>query len=142
MPEFFHGTRSDFAKTIVGGGIDVSKGSGEFGCGFYTQCGRTDAWSWAIARWGDKGEAAVVRLDVTEAEWDGLKKKGPLTHKKSNELRATAKKQGQSKYVCGTDVVIGTIQNRPKKEQQKFESSRSENELNSPRTARAFDEIT
>jgi hypothetical protein len=139
MPDYFHGTNLQFANTIVSGAIDVTKGSGEFGVGFYTQQRVTDAWLWAIGRWKKKGDKpAVAVVSIAAMEFATLKLKGPLDHEKSDELRLAADKQGKSKYLVGTDVVVGTIKGRPKKQQEKFESATAQALLNSGKVVRSL----
>jgi hypothetical protein len=143
MPDYFHGTKQPFANTIVGGAVNVAKGSGEFGVGFYTQQRVTDAWHWAYGRWKKKeDEPAVVVVSIAAADFSALKIKGPLDHNKSDELRRSAEKAGKSKYVAGVDVVVGTIKDRPAKRQEKFESDRAQVLLNSSKVKRSLHDGT
>ncbi len=139
MPDYFHGTKQPFANTIVGGAVDVARGTGEFGVGFYTQQRVTDAWHWAYGRWKKKeDEPAVVVVSIAAADVSALKMKGPLDHKKSDKLRQSAEKAGKSKYVAGVDVVVGTIKDRPMKKQEKFESATAQALLNSNKVTRSL----
>jgi hypothetical protein len=139
LPDYFHGTKQPFANAIVSGAIDVTKGSGEFGVGFYTQQRVTDAWQWAYGRWKSKNEKpAVVVVSIGAADFTSLKRKGPLDHKKSNQLRRAAEKTGKSKYVAGVDVIVGTIKHRPKRKQEKFESGTAQTLLNSNKVTRGL----
>lgn len=139
MPDYFHGTKQPFANTIVSGAVDVSKGSGEFGVGFYTQDRSTDAWHWAIARWKKRDDKpAVVQITITAKEFSTLRAKGPLNHKQSNKLRATSGRRGKSVFIVGVDVIVGTIQDRPQKTQEKFESSTAQTLLNSRKVKRGL----
>ena len=137
MPDYFHGTKQPFANAIVSGAIDVSKGSGEFGVGFYTQQRATDAWHWAYGRWKKKGDTpAVAVVSIAATDFAALKQKGPLDHKKSDKLRQAADKAGKSKHLVGVDVVVGTIKDRPAKKQEKFESATAQALLNSGNVTR------
>ena len=137
--QFFHGTAQRFASILVGGGIRVAAGSGEFGVGFYTQNRVTDAWHWAIARWQRGSEsAAVVQISVDPADLKSFTIKGPLSHKKSDQLRTVVERNGKSAYKAGVDVIVGTIIDRPRKIQQKFESDATEALLNSSRVKRVL----
>ena len=139
MPDYFHGTNQQFANTIVSGAIDVTKGSGEFGVGFYTQQRATDAWLWAHGRWKKiEDTPAVAVVSIAAKDFATLKQKGPLDHKKSDKLRQAADKAGKSKYLVGTDVVVGTIKGRPKKKQEKFESATAQTLLNSSKVTRSL----
>ena len=139
MPDYYHGTKQPFANTIVGGAVNVAKGSGEFGVGFYTQRRATDAWHWAYGRWKKKGDTpAVVAVSIEDTDLDALTIKGPLDHKNSDKLRQSAEKAGKSKYLAGADVVVGTIKDRPAKKQEKFESATAQTLLNSSKVTRSL----
>jgi hypothetical protein len=140
MPMLFHGTRRNSATQMAGtpahGQIDVSRGGGEFGRGFYTQKSQANALAWAINRFRPADQPCVLQCDVQDPLYLALNIK-LLDLKDAKKLTQTLRSKGTtSTYLHGGDVVVGPLNLNPKKEQEKFESSKSQVLLNGTDTAR------
>lgn len=126
----YHGTDKQFAMEIVDRStkIEVSRGSGEFGRGFYLGKSPVNATRWAYGRSGEN--SAVIKFSMSESGITKLKEK-LLTHSKSDSLRNHVKSKKSSKsHLENKDIVTGSIEHRPKSIQSKFESEDAENFLN------------
>lgn len=66
----YHGTRKDFAETICGNNIDMTRGGGELGQGFYVGNLAHKAYSWAWHK--HKKEFSVIEFDMDRAEFNKL----------------------------------------------------------------------
>jgi hypothetical protein len=126
----FHGTSRATANTIVGppASIDVSRGNGEFGVGFYCGSSKSAALMWASAR---SPEPAIVSVSVSEGGYAGLRVR-ELSADQAATMRTQARraiKIGEA-YVAAVDVVVGPVVGRPNLEQVKFESATAQNTLN------------
>ncbi len=123
----YHGTTRASADGIVGppAAVDVSRGGGEFGRGFYLGESEAFAWRWVLTRFATP---AVVAIDVPVSMAEDLRVR-ELDHAESNALRATVGKRRRT-HLVGTDVVVGTIQNEPRRVQHKYESDQAQRYLN------------
>lgn len=126
----YHGTLKSTAHRLASGTIDVKKGGGELGIGFYTGEHLWVAKSWAANRHGLKG--AAVEIEVQDTDFFGLK---PLLLSRTDALvhrNAIKNIGGTRSHVFNENVVwspiVGTT--RVDAEQYKFESSKSEALLN------------
>ena len=141
MPTVFHGTKHADATTMAGpasgnGTIDVSRGGGEFGKGFYTQKKRAHAMAWAINRFSPSDLPCVLKLEVDDGKYLALDVK-LLDLKDARKLTQKLRQQKRTKsHTEGKDVVAGPLNLDPRREQQKFESSDAEDLLNGPDTQR------
>ena len=140
MPALFHGTRLTSATQIAGtpthGQVDVTRGGGEFGRGFYTQKSRANALAWAINRFKPADQPCVLQLDVNDALYLARDIK-LLDLKDARQLTQWIRSNGIAKtYLHGGDVVVGPLNLNPKREQQKFESTNGQALLNGPGTSR------
>lgn len=140
MPTLFHGTRWTFATQMAGtpthGQVDVTRGGGEFGRGFYTQKSRANSLSWAINRFKVADRPCVLQLDVQDQSYLALNIK-LVDLKAAKKLTVKLRSNGMTKtYLHGGDVVVGPLNLNAKKEQQKFESSKGQSLLNGTDTAR------
>jgi len=132
----YHGTLNSTAHQLATGTIDVKKGGGELGMGFYTGEYLWIAKSWAANRHGLNG--SVVEIGVQGTDFFGLE---PLLLSRTDALahRAAIKaRNGTRTHVFNEHVVwapiVGTI--RLDAEQYKFESSKSETLLNGAKVVR------
>ncbi len=141
MPVLFHGTRHAHATAMAGpangqGAIDVTRGGGEFGRGFYTQKSQANALAWAINRFKPADRPCVLQLDVVDASYLAQNIK-LLDLKDARKLTQKLRSNGTTKtYLHGGDIVVGPLNLNAKKEQQKFESSNAQTLVNGPNTAR------
>src|SRR5438309_1618714 len=125
MATLFHGTRRIFATQMAGnpGKVDVTRGGGEFGRGFYTQKSQANALAWAINRFRPADQPCVLQLVVKDQPYLALSIK-LLDVKDAKKLTQILRKKGTTKtYLHGGDAVVGPLNLNAKKEQQKFESN-------------------
>lgn len=137
MPTFYHGTRHADAVAMAGspGSIVVTRGSGEFGRGFYTQNSKSNALTWAQNRF--PGQApCLLEIDIDDQAYSGLQTR-VLNHKQAARLTQRLRNQGTlATHVEGVDVVVGPLTGSRWIEQQKFESLKSQTLLNGSKTQR------
>jgi hypothetical protein len=140
VPTLFHGTGLKDAQPMAGhpGQINVARGGGEFGRGFYTQYAEYHALAWAI-RVSSRlnGPPCVLRLDIDETVYARLSVHY-LDAVTSPSLAVWLDQTGQKRsYFEGThDVLEGPILGNMNRLQQKFESAIAEQILNSKATTR------
>jgi hypothetical protein len=135
MPTFYHGTRRTDAVAMAGppGTIDVTRGSGEFGRGFYTQNSKSNALTWAQNRFPGQGPC-LLEVEIDDKEYTNLQIR-VLSHKQAARLTQRLRNQGTlTTHVEGVDVVVGPLTGSRWIEQQKFESLNSQTLLNGPKT--------
>lgn len=132
----YHGTIDSTAQHLANGAIDVTKGGGELGMGFYTGEYLWIAKSWAANRHGVNG--AVVMIEVQDTDFFGL---APLLLTRTDALahRNKIKRNAATRvYVFNENVVwspiVGTT--RIDAEQYKFESLISEALINGAEVVR------
>lgn len=128
MPvDLFHGTSEEFAASILGPprAVDVGRGSGEFGTGFYAGTSKGFALAWVVNRFSRPAVLAlafeadayatldVKELDVTQAE----------------ALRKLARKN-KGEQLTGHDVVVGPVEANRRNAQHKFETPAAQAMLN------------
>jgi hypothetical protein len=140
MPTLFHGTGLNDAQQMATnpGTIDVTRGGGEFGRGFYTQYSSWHARAWAIrVATRLNGPPCVLRLDIDDAAYGALAfvyldgTTGPALTAMINQA------QQEDTYVDGTcDVIDGPIMGNLARRQQKFESANAQALLNGTSTTR------
>ncbi len=131
IPILYHGTRLTHARAIVGPppAADVTRGGGEFGRGFYLGESKGMALRFAFHRSKDP---AVVQVELPDETYERLSVR-ELDHASSNRLRIEAARL-KTTYLVGVDVVVGTIENEPRKLQHKFESVAAQTQLNAAAT--------
>ena len=141
MPNFYHGTRWQDAQTMQGppggpGGIDVTRGGGEFGRGFYTQNSISNSLRWVQHRFPVNQRPCVLQLAIDDQVYTALTKL-TLTARQARQLTQRLRSQGGGMtHVAGVGVIIGPLQNNVQVEQQKFESVRAQDVLNGHDTQR------
>jgi hypothetical protein len=138
MPVLYHGTSRAFANAMAGnpvaGTIDVARGGGEFGCGFYSQKSSSNAARRGQSLYGNGG--AMLRLIINDGAYHALDFKR-LTLNKAQKLNARLRSSNaQNTYTTGHDVIIGPLVYQPRFEQQKFQSVNAQTLLNGPLTQR------
>ncbi len=138
MPVFHHGTSRAFATALAGtaaaGGIDVTQGRGEFGCGFYTQDSSSNAARRGQTRYGNNG--AVLSLAVDNQEYHALsvlRLTLNMAQRLNSQLRAN---DTQDTYSTADDAIVGPLVYQPRIEQQKFQTANAQTLLNGPLTRR------
>lgn len=129
-PPLFHGTSATFALAIVGPpvAVDVSRGDGEFGVGFYCGTSKGLAGSWVANRFRDP---AIVEVSVSAHGYGALDEL-PLNDDQARAVRQRAR--AQKGILLNVDVVVGPIESRGRHHQYKFESAAAQGVLNGPET--------
>lgn len=121
-----HGSKPEVVRMLADGRIDVGRGEGEFGQGFYTQRSLHSAWQWALGR----GEAAVLRLDIPEDVERGFRLR-ILSAKQARALTARlTNKRTRRTYKAGVDVIEGPLNGNERNLQYKFESEHAQSTIN------------
>jgi hypothetical protein len=115
------------------GTIDVTRGAGEFGRGFYTQSSVSNAMRWARGRSPD---GCVLSLQIDDAEFDRLDRR-ILNLKRAIRLTRTLRgSKTTATYTMGCDVIEGPLGGDATITQWKYESDESQALLNGPQTVR------
>lgn len=139
MPRLYHGTRRADAVAMAGppGTIDVTRGGGEFGRGFYAQGSKSNALTWVQHRIPAAQSPCLLQLDVDDQQHAALSSR-TLTRKKAISLTKRLRAAGTTgTHLEGVDVVIGPLNGSNWIEQQKFESGTAQTLLNGANTQRA-----
>jgi hypothetical protein len=136
--KLFHGTNSISAGSIAGPpiAVDVSKGGGELGRGFYAGDNLSLAIAWAAGRFGAIG-GKVIEIDVDNSAYASLNIK--IVGKRMHVFltwKYLALRSARSRHLFGYDVVCGPFATLSMSLQVKFESAASQNVLNNKATMR------
>ena len=126
----YHGTDSLAAKEISTGKIDITKGGGELGRGFYVGdlMHRAFCWAWHKAQ----HDYAVVEFVINDEDFLKLDILC-LDRRKASDLKYEIKRNHQQRFfVFGQDVVWAPIvgQDIPHSNQIKFESAKGQSFIN------------
>ncbi|GAB5514002.1 MAG: hypothetical protein Rhob2KO_17270 [Rhodopirellula baltica] len=131
----YHGT-NDTNATAIASKIDVKKGGGELGRGFYAGENIALAAAWAQGRFGSKN-AKVVEIDVPNSDFVSLSIKQIGHVRRLMRLwYRLQKKRTTRTYLFGSDVVVAPFATISFSNQYKFESKTAETTLNSKATVR------
>jgi hypothetical protein len=128
----YHGTSIQIAVVLQNGKIDVNKGGGELGKGFYTGEHLWEAKAWAENRYNEKRNN-VVEFDHNDNDIEKLDYKiidqGSACLHKYNIKRTSQTRS----YTFGFDMIWAPIvgSDRANGDQYKWESINSQNYLNS-----------
>lgn len=137
MPTLYHGTSRAFAMAMCGttnrGTIDVTRGGGEFGRGFYTQDSLGRAHLWAQYRFPNP---AVLVLEINNQEYDALDARRLTLDDALRLNQRLRNRRAQATYTTRHDVIVGPLVTKPHVEQQKFQSQAAQNLLNGQKTQR------
>lgn len=131
----FHGTSDDVAEKLLNGHIDVAKGGGELGQGFYLGDKLHIAKAWAKNRHGSE---AVIEVNMGEDDFYSFDIEC-LNQQETVEARENIKKLSQSRsYHFGCDMVWAPIVGGSDiyADQHKWESKNGENFLNGSKVLR------
>lgn len=122
---------------VAGGTINVMRGRGEFGRGFYTQSSSGNAYRRSQSLYGSNHSALLV-LDIDDVAYHGLSF-DRLTVNRAQMLNATLRNSHtQGVYTTNHDVIVGPLVNQTSREQQKFQSANAQALLNGTRTQRTI----
>lgn len=129
--EVFHGTDLNSAKNIVGSpaNVDITKGGGELGRGFYVSESRGMVSSWAHERYGF--QAKVIKFTIDDTKFDKMKiffikRRSILTRLRKSFI----KKSLFYTFLFGVDVVDAPMASIEGRTQYKFESHNSQTLIN------------
>jgi len=133
--KYYHGTEKLNDKFIIGPppSIDINKGGGEIGKGFYTTNDEWIAIAWAIGRFG-KDEASVLEIDLEDKNRTSLAFTIMLikTQREVIKIWKKLKKKKQTRtFEFGYDIVNAPFATIDAARQYKFESKKAETILNS-----------
>jgi hypothetical protein len=128
----YHGTSITSANNIVGppSSVDVTKGGGELGRGFYLGENISLAKAIAIGKHG-QANAAVIRFDMDDSDYVKLNVKN--MHKRQDVYRlwkSLSKKSKQNLHLFNVDVVCAPFATIDFSYQYKFESKNAQKTLN------------
>ena len=138
MPVLYHGTSFGYATAMAGppavGTIDITRGEGEFGQGFYTQKSSSNAARRGQGIYGQNYGILVLTID--DQAYHGLRFKR-LTLRMVQRLDARLK-NNHTKHIYTTahDVMVGPLVGEPKIEQKKFQTVNAQTLINGPQTQR------
>jgi hypothetical protein len=137
--ELYHGTSRVHATAMAAlppnpGTIDVTRGRGEFGLGFYTQDSIANALRRGQLLYGNNAAILVVAIDSHAYHALDFKR---LTLKKAKQLDAKLTATGtRHTYTTAHDVMVGPLVGQPSIMQQKFQTANAQALLNGPQTQR------
>ncbi|WP_157645990.1 hypothetical protein [Burkholderia ubonensis] len=131
----YHGTSDSFANDLLGGRVDVSRGGGELGQGFYLGAALHVAKAWAKQMHDCE---TVVDFQIDDNDFWGFDILS-LNEIEAIEHRSIIRAEGKTRsFKFHKDIVWGPIVGGPKvySDQHKWESSNGENFLNSSNVLR------
>jgi hypothetical protein len=138
MPPLYHGTSQVFAIAMAGtpaaGTIDVTRGGGEFGRGFYTQGSSGNAARRGQSIYGNGGAVFILSID-NQAYHTTLRFK-LITLNMAQMLNARLTGHARKTYTTTHDVMAGPLVYQPRIQQQKFQTENARALLNGPLTQR------
>ena len=138
MPTLYHGTSRAFAIAMRGplgnpGTVDVTRGGGEFGGGFYTQDSISNAVRRGYLIYGNR--AALLILTIDDQPYHLLYFRR-LTLNQAQRLNHRLRGHARSTYATRHDAIVGPLASQPRIMQQKFQSTVAQNLLNGQYTLR------
>jgi hypothetical protein len=139
MPVLYHGTSRALATRMAGiragvGTINVTRGRGEFGRGFYTQDSSGNAARRGQTLYGNKSAVLVLSIDNHGYHALNLWR---LTLNMAQMLNARLRAHNEHQtYTTTHDAIVGPLVYQPRIEQQKFQTGNAQTLLNGPLTSR------
>jgi hypothetical protein len=138
MPVLYHGTSRAFATAMAGtptpGTIDVTRGGGEFGRGFYSQDSVGNAARRAQYLYGNNSAVLILAIDDHAYHALNLKR---LTLNMAQVLNAQLRGNNtQHTFTTVHDAIVGPLVYQPKIGQQKFQTVNAQNLLDGTMTIR------
>lgn len=129
----FHGTDDIAAQDILNVGIDVTRGGGELGQGFYVGNLAHQAATWAYHKGRRKCCGyKVIQFDIVDVDFDKLNRKYIDGETARNLRKSLQMIKKQREYTYGTDAVIAPVVGRyiPNFTQIKFEGEKGQTFIN------------
>jgi hypothetical protein len=135
VPQQYHGTTLEAATAMAAspGTIDVRRGAGEFGRGFYTQSSVSNAMRWARGR---SPNGCVLSLQINDNEFARLDRRILDLKQAARFSRTLRGSKATATYTMGCDVIEGPLGGYVVILQWKYESDASQALLNDPQTMR------
>ena len=134
MLVYYHGADAASINAIMSSGVDINRGSGELGKGFYvgSSLWRAFSWAWMKAHKNGQDDYCVIRFEFSETDF--LKCK-ILCKNRSSALYTYNKLEEQShtrSWTSGHDAIWAPIvgKNIQNVYQIKFESVNGQNFIN------------
>lgn len=127
----YHGTNKTSAGSIIGppANVDVSKGKGELGQGFYTGENIALAAAWAKGRYSTS--SAVLKIEIDDTAYIRFRTKViPRREVVFRLWQSLLKRKKTHCHVFGFDVILAPFSTLDFSYQYKFESKLAENVLN------------
>lgn len=119
---------------MASGNIDVTRGRGEFGRGFYTQDSIGNAARRGQTLYGNS--SAVLVLTIDDHAYHALNFRR-LTLNMAQMLNAQLRGSNtQDTYTTAHDAIVGPLVSQPRIEQQKFQTANAQGLLNGTLTQR------
>ena len=130
----YHGTDEDSVQLIMGGRIDVERGGGELGQGFYVGNLAHQAFAWAYRKGKRFGRGyGVIQFNIDDRAFYLLQRLN-LKRSQAAAKRLQMRNEGiQRTYIFGVDAVIAPIVGRryiPNFTQIKFEGDNGQDFIN------------
>jgi hypothetical protein len=128
----FHGTDTNSANNIVGppSNIDVTKGGGELGRGFYLGENVSLAKAIAVGKHG-QANASVIKFDIDDSDYVKLNVRNVHRRRVVYQLwQSLIKNSKQYLHLFNVDVVCAPFATIDFSYQYKFESTNAQNTLN------------
>lgn len=127
--KIYHGTNKSSKRSIIGppSDVDVSKGGGEMGIGFYAGENLSMAIAWAKGRWK---KPSVLEFDVSNKSYAQLSFKQMNHRQVLNDWHQLKRANMHRRHKYGFDIVFGPLATNPFAVQYKFESITAQNLLN------------
>jgi hypothetical protein len=135
VPQQYHGTTLESATAMATspGRIDVTRGAGEFGRGFYTQSSVSNAMRWARGR---SPNGCVLNLQIDDDEFARLDRRILDLKQATRFIRKLRGSKTIATYTMGCHVIEGPLGGSVVIFQWKYESDASQALLNGPQTVR------
>jgi hypothetical protein len=133
--EMYHGTKTNAANSIQGPptNVDVNRGGGEMGQGFYVGDNLTLAISWAKGRYR---QPAVLEFQIDKRQYATLSFHR-LSHMQVLNTWHQLRRLGTHRtHQFGYDIIFGPLATIPYSAQYKFESNDAQTLLNNSTTNR------
>ena len=106
----YHGTDEDSAQLIMGGRIDVERGRGELGQGFYVGNLAHQAFAWAYHKGKRLGRGyGVIQFNIDNTAFYQLQRLYLTRHQAAGKRLQMRDERVQRTYIFNVDAVIAPV---------------------------------
>lgn len=115
----YHGTSKEFVNDLTSGKIDITKGGGEFGQGFYVgnNLHLVSAWAWQKFQ----ENMSIVEYEINDSSLPTLRILIlSKTQAKAIRYKLVKKRRKRQLYFKDNDLVIGPVVGRPFSDYSQF----------------------